>query len=441
MAVIMQAFYWDCPKDLASNFQWWNFVKEKVEGLCQTGFTAIWLPPINKAAEQMSMGYDPFDYYDLGEYDQKGGTETWFGSKTDLNALITQARKYNMDVYADLVFNHNSGGDNEVNPLDKVSRNTKFNPASKKFPRDWQCFHPSPYETRDEMGFGEMPDVCHRNPEVYTGILLYCQWLLEEIGIDGFRFDFVKGYGAWMIRAILELRGLRGMNNFKPFGIGECWDTDRSIYDWLGEVNTWSDNPINAFDFPLRYRLKDLCMADGFSPKTLMAPGTLLTDGQPGNAVTFVENHDIVRDDPITKDKLLAYSFILTHEGYPCVFWQDYYNEGLAKENTPNGIAALVKVHEANAIGTTLVLYTDDTLYIMQRNAMGSQHGLIYVLNNGGSWGGKRVQTGWQNTRLNPVAYWSSTDTAIPEPKQTDAGGYADFWAPPRGYAVYVPVP
>ena len=441
MAVIMQAFYWDCPKDLASNFQWWNFVKEKVEGLCQAGFTAIWLPPINKAAEQMSMGYDPFDYYDLGEFDQKGGVETWFGPKTDLNALITEGRKYNIGVYADLVFNHNSGGDAEVNPVDKVSRNTKFNPASKKFLRDWQCFHPSPYETRDQMSFGEMPDVCHRNPEVYTGILLYCQWLLEDIGIDGFRFDFVKGYGAWMIRAILELRGLRGLSSFKPFGIGECWDTDRSIYDWLAEVNTWSHNPINAFDFPLRYRLKDLCVADGFSLKTLMAPGTLLTDGQPGSAVTFVENHDIVRDDPITKDKLLAYSFILTHEGYPCVFWQDYYNEGLAKENTPNGIAALVKVHEANAIGTTLVLYTDDTLYIMQRNAMGSQHGLIYVLNNGGSWDGKRVQTGWQNTRLNPIAYWSSTDTAIPEPKQTDAGGYADFWAPPRGYAVYVPVP
>ena len=33
-----------------------------------------------------------------------------------------------------------------------------------------------------------------------------------------------------------------------------------------------------------------------------------------------------LRDEgrPVTNDKLLAYSYILTHEGYPCVFWKDY---------------------------------------------------------------------------------------------------------------------
>ena len=38
---------------------------------------------------------------------------------------------------------------------------------------------------------------------------------------------------------------------------------------------------------------------------------------RPDQAVTFVENHDVVRDSPIINDKLLAYAFILTHEGYP----------------------------------------------------------------------------------------------------------------------------
>ena len=51
---------------------------------------------------------------------------------------------------------------------------------------------------------------------------------------------------------------------------------------------------------------------------------------RPAQAVTFVENHDVVRDTPIINDKLLAYAFILTHEGYPCVFWQDYFNWDLA---------------------------------------------------------------------------------------------------------------
>lgn len=102
------------------------------------------------------------------------------------------------------------------------------------------------------MTFGDMPDLCHRNPDVYGGLLEYGRWLIEEIGVDGFRYDFVKGYGPWVVRAIQELRGLKGEAGFDPFGVGECWDSDRTIDDWLSEVNTWNDNPISAFDFSLR---------------------------------------------------------------------------------------------------------------------------------------------------------------------------------------------
>ena len=78
--------------------------------------------------------------------------------------------------------------------------------------------------------------------------------LLEEIGFDGFRYDMVKGYGGWMVRSIQELRALRGGTSFKPYAVGECWDSDRTIGDWLDEANAWSDNPVGAFDFPLRWR-------------------------------------------------------------------------------------------------------------------------------------------------------------------------------------------
>ena len=39
----------------------------------------------------MSMGYDPYDYYDLGEIDQKGSVPTWFGSRSQLEQLINEA--------------------------------------------------------------------------------------------------------------------------------------------------------------------------------------------------------------------------------------------------------------------------------------------------------------------------------------------------------------
>lgn len=440
MGVILQAFYWDCPEQENREFEWWNFLSSKTPELSRAGFTALWLPPIAKAAQQRSMGYNPFDYYDLGDFDQKGGVKTWFGNEAELKALIANAHQHKLDVYVDMVLNHNDGGEPEINQMDNVSRKTRFEPASGKFPRNWECFHPCRYETMDESAFSDMPDLCHRNPDVYTAFLEYARWLLEDINVDGFRYDFVKGYGAWMVRAIQEMRSLKGDDEFNPFGVGECWDSDRNIYDWLAEVNTWNDNPINAFDFPLRYRLKDLCMDPKFSLKTLTERGTLLTDGFADTAVTFVENHDVVRGDAIINDKMLAYSYILTHEGYPCVFWQDYFNWNLALEGTPNGISALIKAHEKYAGGSTTVLHADDNLYIIQRGGWGEQAGLIYVLNTAASWNGTWVKTQWKNQKLSPVAWWSNTDTAMPESKQTNVYGWADFWAPPRGYTVYVPV-
>ena len=130
---------------------------------------------------------------------------------------------------------------------------------------------------------------------------------LEEIGFDGFRYDMVKGYGGWMVRSIQELRALRGGTSFKPYAVGECWDSERTIDDWLDEANAWSDNPVGAFDFPLRWRLRDLCDSYGFSLRALVERDVLMWD-RPAQAVTFVENHDVVRDTPIINNKLLAYA-------------------------------------------------------------------------------------------------------------------------------------
>src|SRR6266481_4382270 len=208
MGVILQAFYWDCPKAENREHQWWVSIHSKLPSIAQAGFTALWLPPANKAAGWESMGYDPYDYYDLGEFDQKGGVSTWFGSKGELLDLIHSAQALGLQVYADLVFNHNSGADaRELNPIDGQSRWTKFAPGSGKFRRDWTCFHPSRYETWDGATFGDMPDLCHRAPMVYTELISYARWLLEEIGFDGFRYDMVKGYGAWMIGSIKPMRG------------------------------------------------------------------------------------------------------------------------------------------------------------------------------------------------------------------------------------------
>src|ERR1700723_532986 len=147
MGVLMQAFYWNCPQIDNQVSTWWNFVSSKIGDLQEVGFTALWLPPATKAGETTSMGYDLYDYYDLGTYDQKGGTGTWFGTEAELRNLITAAHAAKMQVYADLVLHQNSGADaEEVNPIDGVSRWTKFTPLSGQFPRTYLDFQPAVYE-------------------------------------------------------------------------------------------------------------------------------------------------------------------------------------------------------------------------------------------------------------------------------------------------------
>jgi alpha-amylase len=121
------------------------------------------------------------------------------------------------------------------------------------------------------------------------------------------------------------------------------------------------------------------------------------------------------------------------------VFWQDYFNWDLAQPNNQSGIDALIKVHEQNAAGPTQVLFVGDDLYVMQRLGAADKNGLVFVLNNRGSWNGTWVPTRWNNMRLSPIAWAGHDDLSAPQEKWTSESGWADLWAPPRGYAVYVP--
>ena len=129
--------------------------------------------------------------------------------------------------------------------------------------------------------------------------------------------------------------------------------------------STLTDNQIAAFDFPLRYKLKDVCDTPNYDLRKLTDGGAVVMK-RPLHAATFVDNHDM-GDNTIVNDKLMAYSFILVHEGYPCIFWYDYYNNGLARPGTPNGIDALIDAHHDYAGGDSQILHADPDLYIMQR--------------------------------------------------------------------------
>jgi alpha-amylase len=111
--VMMQAFYWNVPvNEAGKNGYWYDTLKAKILAMKTAGIRALWMPPPSKGNWGISdMGYGLFDHYDLGAYNQKGSTETRFGSKAELLSLISQAHSTAsgvpyMDVYADVLLNH-----------------------------------------------------------------------------------------------------------------------------------------------------------------------------------------------------------------------------------------------------------------------------------------------------------------------------------------------
>ncbi|MFX0095848.1 MAG: hypothetical protein ACFFBD_29185, partial [Candidatus Hodarchaeota archaeon] len=72
--VMLQAFYWEYNMKVPDNGKWWTSLKDLIPELVNVGFDSIWAPPPVKTAigDVSSMGYEPYDLYDVGEYDQKG---------------------------------------------------------------------------------------------------------------------------------------------------------------------------------------------------------------------------------------------------------------------------------------------------------------------------------------------------------------------------------
>ncbi len=408
--VMMQAFYWDVP----AGGIWWDSLQTKLSSWASAGIEAIWLPPAAKAQNgPYSMGYDPTDYFDLGQYNQNGTVETRFGSKAELLALIQAAHNENMKVYADIVINHNSGGQLESNQYTGTNTWTDFSGvASGKFLRSQHDFHPNWVHGNDEGVFGGFPDLCHEVPYVQD-------WLWKtnysvgyhyknDIGFDGWRFDYVKGFAPWVVRE---------WNNYLGgFSVGELWDTNVNYLEWwANEANS------SVFDFACYYKMNDAF--DGNNLAVLY--DDMMWKRNPFKAVTFVTNHDT---DEIW-NKMLAYAYILTHEGYPTIFYRDY-EEWLNKERLNN----LIWIHNNKATGTTTILYADNDEYVARRNGYNGEPGLVVYLNNSNVWLERWVPTNWSSTVIKDYtghSNWYPT---------TQGGGWVKIQCPPKSYTIWSPV-
>jgi alpha-amylase len=388
-SVVFQTFYWDVP----AGGNWYNIIRSKAAELKSAGFTHFWFPPPTKGASGgYSMGYDLYDHYDLGNYDQKGTVETRFGSLSELQAAAAACE----NVLLDLVANHMAGAEAQCqDPTDGKWYWQSFQYVHGNFWKSCLDFHPGYPDDCDlcngnDYVMGE--DICHNSSYMFNGLKVWAGWLKATVGnVSGFRLDAVKHFSK---------------NMSKEFGtigscIGEYWDSKDNILNWMGDTGNY------AFDFPLYYTMM------GDAP-ALDGAGLCSNKG-----VSFVTNHDT---DYIYQ-KSRAYGFIMYITPIPCVFWKDWFNPALQ----PDIRRALDARRSYDFSGTRTIYKTTD--FIIFRN-----NGPVFgCFNSAGTEGGGSI-TAAPNQIYTAIAWGPG---GKPADVVSDADGNLTLTAPAGGYCYW----
>jgi alpha-amylase len=373
---IMQFFHWYYPADGSL----WDHAREKAQELAALGFTACWLPPACKGQDGAdASGYDAYDQYDLGEFDQKGSVRTKYGTKEAYIAAIHALNNKGIGVYADVVLNHKGGADEKervrVVRVNEENRNeqlgdpfeieayTRFTFPGRKgkysaFIWDHHCFTGVDYaEDLKESNifrilneYGDRwedvvacekgnydylmcADIEFRNPAVREELKRWGEWYLKEAPFAGVRLDAVKHMSPAFIKEWLDY-----MRTLQPdlFAVGEYWaPEDLPIMLKFLEA---TEKKIALFDAPLHRNFFEASnTGKEYDLRNIVKNCILETN--PSLAVTIVASHDTqpfqLLETPIQAwFRPLAYSLILLREaGYPCVFYPDLYGAHYTAED------------------------------------------------------------------------------------------------------------
>ena len=485
--VMMQFFHWY----IEANGSLWNELSEKAAALSQAGITSVWLPPAYKGSEGGSdVGYSVYDRYDLGEFDQKGSVRTKYGTRDEYIDAVRTAKSSGLSVYADVVLNHMMGADHQeeftATPYDPDNRHQDIGePAAIKswthftFPgrqgkyseMEWRWWH---FNATDHNEYAEDGyeavylfdgkqfddevdlekgsfdylmgcDLDINNPDVADALKKWGEWYVDTIDMDGFRFDAVKH-----VRAGFFPQWLNHVQRYSGrflFAVGEYWSGDINALHRFVEL---TDSTVTLFDAPLHYNFhKASNRGEPYDMRKIF--DDTLVQSHPHLAVTLVDNHDsqpLQSLESVVEPwfKPLAYSLILLRkDGYPCVFYADYYgahytdagDDGNEHEIFLDSHQWLIDkfLQARHAYG-----YGEQCDYFNHHSTIGwtrlgtDEHpgGMAVVLSNGEA-GTKRMNTAQPNK-----TYVDITEH-VSEPVTTDEEGWADFCCEAGSVSVWIP--
>lgn len=329
--VMLQGFYWDSYSDT----QWTNLTSQADE--LSKYFNLIWVPQSGWCNSTTDMGYYPIYWFDQ---------RSAFGTEQELRTMISTFKAKGTGIIADVVVNHKNGvykwcdfANETVKGKNKTYSVTWDNTGYKQICNNDEANTATKSEAKgkikgaDDTGLGDTGcrDLDHTNATTQQNIKTYEDFLLNEMGYTGFRYDFVKGYDPKYIKMYNEAS--------KPkFSVGEYWHgavttTSKEGDHPFGGVKDWVEatgKTSAAFDFPMKYLIKG-AFNDGNWKLLNKNLTSTLVGIEPQYAVTFIDNHDTgephVNPDPQRANVEAANAYILAMPGTPCIWishWKPY---------------------------------------------------------------------------------------------------------------------
>lgn len=322
--VMLQGFYWNSFSDT----RWTNLTSQADE--LSKYFNLIWVPQSGCTStwyyhKGNTMGYDPCFWLNQN---------SCFGTEAELRTMINTYKKKGTGIIADVVINHKNGLTSLVDfPQEDVTDTI----TKKEYKLVWDNKQYKQICSTDEANkkgspvegkihgaadtgddFDGYRDLDHTNDKTQQNVKVYLDYLKNEIGYAGFRYDMVKGYAAKYTKIYNE--------SAQPtYSVSECWDDLTTIKNWINNTSKTSA----AFDFPMKSLIKD---AFGGNWKLLADyKSRTLVGIEPQYAVTFIDNHDTgephEKPDPQRANVEAANAYILAMPGTPCIWishWKPY---------------------------------------------------------------------------------------------------------------------
>lgn len=321
--IFVRSFY-DSDGDSIGDF---NGITLKLPYLQELGIKTLWLMPIMPSPSYH--GYDVIDYYDVNPE---------YGTMEDFEHLLSESKKYNIDIMIDIVFNHSS----TKNPWFTQSYEDYINGNdSEDSKADWYCWT-NKYQTGYSIYTGSkgiyyesrfdhsMPDLNTKNEAVRAEMIKILKYWCEK-GVDGFRFDAVKYFDysntSYNVEFMTMLHDEVVKDYPNTYFVGECWDTINVINDYYKSTFEsffafGSSLDANG-DATILGQVKTLNKANSFASMIEQREKIMKLNNPNAYSSYFLANHDMDRaSKSLTGENAkLAASLLMLLPGTPYMYY------------------------------------------------------------------------------------------------------------------------